>query len=87
MEVTPTKDPDDDIARLTSAVGMPAMDKQQTRQEEKQKDQKLQSEVDDWEENADKLVMSEKVLNYKDYANSKTRCNTQARAKRPRDLH
>ena len=35
-EVTPTKDARDDFARLTSADGPPTMDKQWTRQEEKQ---------------------------------------------------
>ena len=52
-EVTPAEDPGDGFARLTSSVGTPTMDKQQTRQEEKQVDQELRSEVDDWEENED----------------------------------
>ena len=32
------------------------------------------------------FLEDQKVLNYKDYAKSKTRCTTKARAKRPRGL-
>ena len=52
-EVTSTEDSRDDFPRLTSAVGMPTVDKQQKNQEKKQEDQNIQSEVDNWEENAD----------------------------------
>ena len=62
-EVTSTEDAGDNLARLTFAVGTPTIDKQQTRQEERREDQKLQSDVDDWEENADldDLEVSDKL--------------------------
>ena len=52
-DVTPTEDAGDDFARLTYAVSRPTMHKRQTKKEEKQSHQELQSEVADCEENAD----------------------------------
>ena len=52
-EVTPTEDACDYFARLTSAVGTSTIEKQQTRQDEKKEDKKLELEVHDWAENAD----------------------------------
>ena len=49
LEVTPTEDTGDNFVPLSSVFFTPTMDKQQIRQEEKQEDQELPSEVEDWE--------------------------------------